>query len=82
MVPWSRYLMVAVVCSPPSELVPEVFEVAGLWWSDTQLVNDRQQVVEAGDGLERRGVCSAEGSTGGGEDDGVLDGLQVYAAVV
>ena len=69
-------------CRAASEFVPEVVEVAIVRGCGLDLVDDRQDVVKAGDGCEGWRIGGAESSPGRGEDQGILDGLQVHPAVM
>jgi hypothetical protein len=64
------------------EPASEVVEVAGNGRLGLKLVDDGQDVVERGDGVEGWGVLGSECSPGGDERKGVLDRAEGDTAVV
>lgn len=67
---------------PGGEACAEVVEISGFDGGGEDLVDDGEEVVEAGDGREGLGVGGAEGAPGGGEEEGVLDGLEREGAAL
>jgi hypothetical protein len=64
------------------EPASEVVDVAGDRRLGLKLVDDGQDVVERGDGVEGWSVGWSERPAGGDEGEGVLDGLEGHSAIV
>jgi hypothetical protein len=60
----------------------EVAQIGGVWWMQADLFEERKDVVEVSDGVERGGVLGAEGAAYGGEEEGGVDLFEGDAAVV
>ena len=60
-------------------------EIAEVVLTDRQLkdlVDDRKQVIQRADGLQRNGVGSAEAAAGCGQQERIFDGGDGYAAII
>jgi hypothetical protein len=62
--------------SQGGESALEVVEVVGVGRIGEELVEDGEEVVEAPDRWQRRGVIGAKGAPSDGEQQGVADGLE------
>lgn len=66
----------------PIELRLEVPQIAGVGWIQADLVEERKDIGEGSDGVERSGVLGAEGAPYGGKEEGGFDLLEGDAAIV
>jgi hypothetical protein len=79
MVFWSRFsreCSVGETLRVKSEACTEVVEVARGRRAAEELLDDGEEVVEGGDGGEGRRIGRPEGPSGGGQEEGGVDGVE------
>jgi len=69
------------VRSDSCEALAEVADVGWVWLGREELIDDREEIVERGDGGQRCRAVGSLGSSGGGEQEGGVDDLERDLAI-
>jgi hypothetical protein len=68
--------------SESCELVAKVVDISGIKRLLEDLLDDREKVVQGSDSGEREGLWRPEGAAAGDQEQGRVDGVERYAALV